>query len=58
MASLETQILLSLNEMEFSTQEQLTLEEIKKRHHYLAKKFHPDLNGDEVFEKKQYKTKI
>ena len=55
MASFETQLLLNLNEFEFDTSTELTVEMIKKRYRELSLHFHTDLNSNEIFREKQKK---
>ena len=49
MASFETQLLLNLNEFEFDTSTELTVEMIKKRYRELSLHYHTDLNSNEIF---------
>ena len=55
MANFETQLLLNLNELEFDTSRELTVEEIKSRYKKLSLHYHPDLNNNEIFRDKQKK---
>ncbi len=55
MANFETQLLLNLNELEFDTSHELTVEEIKSRYKKLSLHYHPDLNNNEIFRDKQKK---
>lgn len=55
MANFETQLLLNLNELEFDTSRELTVEEIKNRYKKLSLHYHPDLNNNEIFRDKQKK---
>lgn len=55
MANFETQLLLNLNELEFDTSQELTVEEIKSRYKKLSLHYHPDLNNNEIFRDKQKK---
>ena len=51
----ETQILLNLNELEFDTSEELTVESIKSHYKKLSLYYHPDHNNNEIFRDKQKK---
>ena len=51
----ETQILLNLNELEFDTSEELTVESIKNHYKKLSLYYHPDHNSNEIFRDKQKK---
>ena len=53
MANFETQLLLNLNELEFDTSHELTVEEIKSRYKKLSLHYHPDHNNNEIFRDKQ-----
>ena len=55
MANFETEILLSLQELEFNTKEELTPQMIKERHKTLSRMYHPDINHDDIFREKQTK---
>lgn len=55
MTNFETQLLLNLNELEFDTSEELTVEAIKSRYKKLSLHYHPDLNNNEIFRDKQKK---
>ena len=55
MANFETQLLLNLNELEFDTSAELTVEEIKKHYKKLSLYYHPDHNNNEIFKDKQKK---
>lgn len=55
MANFETQLLLNLNELEFDTSKELTVEEIKKHYKKLSLYYHPDHNDNEIFKDKQKK---
>lgn len=55
MANFETQLLLNLNELEFDTSTELTVEEIKKHYKKLSLYYHPDHNNNEIFKDKQKK---
>ena len=56
MTNFETQLLLNLNEFEFDTSHELTVEEIKSRYKKLSLHYHPDLNNNEIFRDKQKKV--
>ena len=55
MTNFETQLLLNLNEFEFDTSHELTVEEIKSRYKKLSLHYHPDHNNNEIFRDKQKK---